>query len=178
MAPKTQKLNQKEAAAKTQQSKCNEVNRGKKISSLVPEATTPIRAGRIASLMPDVATPTRTRSSSSLLGGDKPLPASFTEMSNILYVCNWLVKRPHILELANQMLTANNTSSNTNMVVNSLHGNDNLLGMNKAHLRNEESKCLFLRIRNPSSSDLNNFILAVLGYKPCSEMAKDYGKIV
>ncbi|CAG8446792.1 hypothetical protein GLOIN_2v1480316 [Rhizophagus irregularis DAOM 181602=DAOM 197198] len=122
--------------------------------------------------MPDVATPTRTRSSSSLLGGDKPLPASFTEMSNILYVCNWLVKRPHILELANQMLTANNTSSNTNMVVNSLHGNDNLLGMNKAHLRNEESKCLFLRIRNPSSSDLNNFILAVLGYKPCSEMAK------
>ncbi|CAB4479510.1 unnamed protein product [Rhizophagus irregularis] len=117
MAPKTQKLNQKEAAAKTQQSKCNEVNRGKddninnnelkrirlirkfsnnreesleisdddnndnndvffykekthslttseaitsprtrRTSSLVPKATTPIRAGRIAFLVPDVVT--------------------------------------------------------------------------------------------------------------------------
>jgi hypothetical protein len=80
---------------------------------LVPEATTPIRAGRIASLVPDVVTPPRTRSILSLLGDYEPLPASFTEMSNILEVCNWLVKRPHILELANQMLTANNTSSNT-----------------------------------------------------------------
>ncbi|PKY60338.1 hypothetical protein RhiirA4_483927 [Rhizophagus irregularis] len=127
-------------------------------SSLVPEATTPIRAGRIASLVPDVVTPPRTRSILSLLlGDDEPLPASFTEMSNILEVCNWLVKRPHILELANQMLTANNTSSNTNMVMNSLHGNGNLLGMvgeNKSRLWDEESKCLILHIRNPSSSDL------------------------
>ncbi|GET64028.1 hypothetical protein GLOIN_2v1480316 [Rhizophagus irregularis DAOM 181602=DAOM 197198] len=99
MAPKTQKLNQKEAAAKTQQSKCNEYNyllvpkyisdivkevlddnqdyqdsfeqekthslttseaitspRTRRTSSLVPKATTPIRAGRIAFLVPDVVT--------------------------------------------------------------------------------------------------------------------------
>ncbi|PKY62386.1 hypothetical protein RhiirA4_488781 [Rhizophagus irregularis] len=125
-------------------------------SSLVPEATTPIRAGRIASLVPDVVTPPRTRSILSLLlGDDEPLPASFTEMSNIL-----------------EQIIHHQT---LNMVMNSLHGNGNLIGMvgeNKAHLWDEESKCLFLHIRNPSSSDLDNFILAVFGYQPCSEMAK------
>ncbi|CAB4387259.1 unnamed protein product [Rhizophagus irregularis] len=70
-------------------------------SSLVSEATTPIQAGRIASLIPDVVTLPRTRSSSFLLGDNEPLPASFTEMSNILEVCKWLVKRLHILEFAN-----------------------------------------------------------------------------
>jgi len=55
-------------------------------------------------------------------------PAPFTEMSNSLEICHWLVKRPHILELANQMLAANNTSLNANMITNSFTGSSNFLG--------------------------------------------------
>ncbi len=36
----------------------------------------------------------------------------------------------------------------------------------------EESKCLFLRIRDPSPFVLDDFILDVFGYKPCDEGAK------
>ncbi|POG74931.1 hypothetical protein GLOIN_2v1571258 [Rhizophagus irregularis DAOM 181602=DAOM 197198] len=99
-------------------------------------------------------------------------------MSNLLDICNWLVKRPQILELANQMVAANNTSSSANTIANYVPGISNNspvlteTGENKSRLWDEESKCLFLRIRNPSSSVLDSFILAVFGYQPCSEKAK------
>ena len=34
------------------------------------------------------------------------IPAVFSKMDNSLEVCNWLVKHPHILQLANKMLAA------------------------------------------------------------------------
>ncbi|CAG8796087.1 4255_t:CDS:2, partial [Gigaspora rosea] len=34
------------------------------------------------------------------------IPAEFDGMNNILEICNWLVKHPSILQLANQIYTA------------------------------------------------------------------------
>jgi len=86
-------------------------------------ATTPLRTERSAS---NITTSLQTEGNLTM-SCDVSLPASFAEMSNMLDICNWLVKQPHILELANQMLAAStNTSSNTNMVINPFSKSANL----------------------------------------------------
>ncbi|EXX55535.1 hypothetical protein RirG_224740 [Rhizophagus irregularis DAOM 197198w] len=156
----------------------------------IPPSRTPERSSEVRSRhVPPSRTPERssvvrsrplsqTERSSTPSSSDASLPASLSEMSNLLDICNWLVKRPQILELANQMVAANNTSSSANTIANYVPGISNNspvlteTGENKSRLWDEESKCLFLRIRNPSSSVLDSFILAVFGYQPCSEKAK------
>ncbi|CAG8753763.1 256_t:CDS:2, partial [Rhizophagus irregularis] len=60
-----------------------------------------------------------------------------------LDICNWLLKNPDILRLANEM----NESS---YVVSSKNTED------KIRLWDESVKCLFLRARNPSSEALDD----------------------
>ncbi|CAG8810929.1 24710_t:CDS:2, partial [Dentiscutata erythropus] len=83
------------------------------------------------------------------------IPAEFDRMNNILEICNWLVKHPSILQLANQMHMASsssmenigtfNESSMPSSAISSKINNNK----DSTHIWDEEIKCLFLRTRFP-----------------------------
>ncbi|CAB4377525.1 unnamed protein product [Rhizophagus irregularis] len=78
-----------------------------------------------------------------------------------LDICNWLVKNPEILRLANEM----NESS---YVVSSKNTED------KIRLWDESVKCLFLRVRNPSSEALDNLVVKIFQFKIYTSEARGY----
>ncbi|PKY45386.1 hypothetical protein RhiirA4_419795 [Rhizophagus irregularis] len=69
-----------------------------------------------------------------------------------LDICNWLLKNPDILRLANEM----NESS---YVVSSKNTKD------KIRFWDESVKCLFLRARNPSSEALDDLVVKIFQFK-------------
>ncbi|CAG8761262.1 16048_t:CDS:2, partial [Rhizophagus irregularis] len=79
----------------------------------------------------------------------------------LLDICNWLVKNPEILRLANEM----NESS---YVVSSKNTED------KIRLWDESVKCLFLRVRNPSSEALDNLVVKIFRFKIYTSEARGY----
>ncbi|CAG8810251.1 18213_t:CDS:1, partial [Gigaspora rosea] len=62
------------------------------------------------------------------------VPAVFNKMDDVLEICNWLIKHPHVLKLASQMYTASSIplanasefgESSTSWSVNSANSGDN-----------------------------------------------------
>ncbi|EXX65947.1 hypothetical protein RirG_128460 [Rhizophagus irregularis DAOM 197198w] len=94
------------------------------------------------------------------LGVAKTIPDPF-QFCTKLDICNWLVKNPEILQLANEM----NESS---YVVSSKNTED------KIRLWNESVKCLFLRVRNPSSEALDNLVVKIFQFKIYTSKARGY----
>ncbi|GET57161.1 hypothetical protein GLOIN_2v1786777 [Rhizophagus irregularis DAOM 181602=DAOM 197198] len=94
------------------------------------------------------------------LGAAKTIPDPF-QFCTKLDICNWLVKNPEILRLANEM----NESS---YVVSSKNTED------KIRLWDESVKCLFLRVRNPSSEALNNLVVKIFRFKIYTSKARGY----
>ncbi|UZO28609.1 uncharacterized protein OCT59_022126 [Rhizophagus irregularis] len=78
-----------------------------------------------------------------------------------LDICNWLLKNPDILRLANEM----NESS---YVVSSKNTED------KIRLWDESVKCLFLRARNPSSEALDDLVVKIFQFKIYTSEARSY----
>ncbi|CAB4394566.1 unnamed protein product [Rhizophagus irregularis] len=78
-----------------------------------------------------------------------------------LDICNWFVKNPEILRLANEM----NESS---YVVSSKNTED------KIRLWDESVKCLFLRVRNLSSEALDNLVVKIFQFKIYTSEARGY----
>ncbi|CAG8733782.1 15532_t:CDS:2, partial [Dentiscutata erythropus] len=81
------------------------------------------------------------------------IPAEFNEMNNILEICNWLVKHPSILQLANQMYMASSS-----LIENVRTFNES------ARIWDEEIKCLFLRARFSSATCIDEFVKKIFGY--------------
>ncbi|CAB4396644.1 unnamed protein product [Rhizophagus irregularis] len=94
------------------------------------------------------------------LGAAKTIPDLF-QFCTKLDICNWLVKNPEILRLANEM----NESS---YVVSSKNTED------KIRLWDESVKCLFLRVRNPSSEALDNLVVKIFWFKIYTSEARGY----
>ncbi|CAB4445991.1 unnamed protein product [Rhizophagus irregularis] len=94
------------------------------------------------------------------LGAAKTIPDPF-QFCTKLDICNWLVKNPEILRLANEM----NESS---YVVSSKNTED------KIRLWDESVKCLFLRVRNPSSEALDDLVVKIFRFKIYTSEAKGY----
>ncbi|CAB4377769.1 unnamed protein product [Rhizophagus irregularis] len=94
------------------------------------------------------------------LGAAKTIPDPF-QFCTKLDICNWLVKNPEILRLANEM----NESS---YVVSSKNTED------KIRLWDESVKCLFLRVRNPSSEALDNLVVKIFQFKIYTSEARGY----
>ncbi|CAB4388211.1 unnamed protein product [Rhizophagus irregularis] len=94
------------------------------------------------------------------LGAAKTIPDPF-QFCTKLDICNWLVKNPEILRLANEM----NESS---YVVSSKNTED------KIRLWDESVKCLFLRVRNPSSKALDNLVVKIFQFKIYTSKARGY----
>lgn len=118
------------------------------------------------------------------------------EGKNVLEICNWLVDRPQIIELASKMLAAKsstyeetnlNLSYSSKKSITSCNVSINCLNyfntkqlliiyliklQDKSRLWNEELKCLFLRNRDPSVATLDSFIRLVCGCEPYTEEAK------
>ncbi|CAB4399207.1 unnamed protein product [Rhizophagus irregularis] len=92
---------------------------------------------------------------------------------NALDICNWLVRHPYILDLANKMLSAKTSHDETN--VNNSSSSFSSSNENKSRLWDEELKCLFLRQR--SSAILDSFIRLVCEYKPYTEEAKSIMRV-
>ncbi|UZO00443.1 uncharacterized protein OCT59_011577 [Rhizophagus irregularis] len=80
-----------------------------------------------------------------------------------LDICNWLLKNPDILRLANEM----NESS---YVISSKNTED------KIRLWDELVKCLFLRARNPSSEALDDLVVKIFQFKIYTSEARSYLK--
>ncbi|POG61309.1 hypothetical protein GLOIN_2v1786777, partial [Rhizophagus irregularis DAOM 181602=DAOM 197198] len=78
-----------------------------------------------------------------------------------LDICNWLLKNPDILRLANEM----NESS---YVVSSKNTED------KIRLLYESVKCLFLRARNLSSEALDDLVVKIFQFKIYTSEARSY----
>ncbi|PKC07800.1 hypothetical protein RhiirA5_478871 [Rhizophagus irregularis] len=78
-----------------------------------------------------------------------------------LDICNWLLKNPDILRLANEM----NESS---YVVSSKNTED------KIRLWDESVKCLFLRARNLSSEALDDLVVKIFQFKIYTSEARSY----
>ncbi|CAB4398581.1 unnamed protein product [Rhizophagus irregularis] len=94
------------------------------------------------------------------LGTAKTIPDPF-QFCTKLDICNWLVKNPEILQLANEM----NESS---YVVSSKNTED------KIRLWDKLVKCLFLRVRNPSSEALDNLVVKIFQFKIYTSEARGY----
>ncbi|CAB4394002.1 unnamed protein product [Rhizophagus irregularis] len=94
------------------------------------------------------------------LGAAKTIPDPF-QFCTKLDICNWLVKNPEILRLANEM----NESS---YVVSSKNTED------KIRLWDESVKCLFLRVRNLSSEALDNLVVKIFRFKIYTSEARGY----
>ncbi|EXX50120.1 hypothetical protein RirG_273910 [Rhizophagus irregularis DAOM 197198w] len=94
---------------------------------------------------------------------------------NALDICNWLVRHPYILDLANKMLSAKTSHDETN--VNNSSSSFSSSNENKSRLWDEELKCLFLHQRDPSGAILDSFIRLVCGYKPYTEEAKSIMRV-
>ncbi|PKY62668.1 hypothetical protein RhiirA4_490133 [Rhizophagus irregularis] len=94
------------------------------------------------------------------LGAAKTIPDPF-QFCTKLDICNWLVKNPEILRLANEM----NESS---YVVSSKNTED------KIRLWDESVKCLFLRVRNPSSEALDDLVVKIFRFKIYTSEARGY----
>ncbi|RIB28778.1 hypothetical protein C2G38_2157142 [Gigaspora rosea] len=99
--------------------------------------------------------------------------AEFDGMNNILEICNWLVKHPSILQLANQIYTAFsslienirtfNESSMPSSAISSKINNNRVRFMDGARIWNEEIKCLFLRARFPLATCIDEFVKKIFG---------------
>ncbi|CAB5314325.1 unnamed protein product [Rhizophagus irregularis] len=94
---------------------------------------------------------------------------------NALDICNWLVRHPYILDLANKMLSAKTSHDETN--VNNSSSSFSSSNENKSRLWDEELKCLFLHQRDPSGAILDSFIRLVCGYEPYTEEAKSIMRV-
>src|ERR1051325_9752717 len=89
-------------------------------------------------------------------------------MTNPLEVCHWLIKRPKILKLANQMYNALDIPLDSPLL------NDPVETMKpktmpdeekaNARLWGEEIKCLFLRCRRPSDEVIEDFVKEIFNY--------------
>ncbi|GBC39111.2 hypothetical protein GLOIN_2v1786777 [Rhizophagus irregularis DAOM 181602=DAOM 197198] len=78
-----------------------------------------------------------------------------------LDICNWLLKNPDILRLANEM----NESS---YVISSKNTED------KIRLWDESIKCLFLRAKNLSSEALDDLVVKIFQFKIYTSEARSY----
>ncbi|CAB4373269.1 unnamed protein product [Rhizophagus irregularis] len=94
------------------------------------------------------------------LGTAKTIPDPF-QFCTKLDICNWLVKNPEILRLANEM--------NESSYVVSLKNTED-----KIRLWDESVKCLFLRVRNPSSEALDNLVVKIFRFKIYTSEARGY----
>ncbi|CAG8829993.1 20986_t:CDS:2, partial [Cetraspora pellucida] len=112
------------------------------------------------------------------------IPATFNNMNDVLEVCNWLIKHPHILKLASQMhiaslLPVTHASEfgepSNSLAMSSANTIDN---RNNAHLWDEETKCLFLQMRNPPSTCIDEFIKRIFGYLLYSNEGKEIEAII
>jgi hypothetical protein len=104
--------------------------------------------------------------------------AQFKKCANVLDICNWLVKKPEILNLACQMLesqsrlveSAGATVGSAGPVVPARPvisiSDDNL------RLWDESVKCLFLRARNPSGQVLDDLIIKIFSIQIYTNEAK------
>jgi hypothetical protein len=84
-------------------------------------------------------------------------------MTNVLEVCQWLIKRPKILSVANQMFNALDIpldSPLVNELTETAKPNNTTPDIEKAHARlwGEEIKCLFLRCRSLSDEIIGDFV--------------------
>ncbi|CAG8843065.1 42109_t:CDS:2, partial [Gigaspora margarita] len=82
------------------------------------------------------------------------IPAEFGGMNNILKICNWLVKNPSILQLANQSIWYPYYQSKI---------------LDSARIWDEKIKCLFLRARFPLATCIDEFVKKIFGYSPYSK---------
>ncbi|CAB4396166.1 unnamed protein product [Rhizophagus irregularis] len=83
------------------------------------------------------------------LGAAKTIPDLF-QFCTKLDICNWLVKNPEILRLANEMNESSYVVSSKN------------------------TECLFLRVRNPSSEALDNLVVKIFWFKIYTSEARGY----
>jgi len=104
--------------------------------------------------------------------------AQFKKCANVLDICNWLVKKPEILNLACQMLESQSRSvESAGATVGSAGpviparpvisiSDDNI------RLWDESVKCLFLRARNPSGQALDDLIIKIFNIQIYTNEAK------
>ncbi|CAB4376075.1 unnamed protein product [Rhizophagus irregularis] len=83
------------------------------------------------------------------LGTAKTIPDPF-QFCTKLDICNWLVKNPEILRLANEMNKSSYVVSSKN------------------------TECLFLRVRNLSSEALDNLVVKIFWFKIYTSKARGY----
>ncbi|RIB21894.1 hypothetical protein C2G38_2175376, partial [Gigaspora rosea] len=94
------------------------------------------------------------------------IPAEFVGMNNILEICNWLVKHPSILQLANQMYMASSSSIENIGTFNESSMPSSAIS---AHIWDKEIKCLFLRARFPPATCIDEFVKKIFGHPPYSK---------
>ncbi|CAG8816540.1 1831_t:CDS:2, partial [Dentiscutata erythropus] len=81
------------------------------------------------------------------------IPAEFDRMNNILEICNWLVKHPSILQLANQMYTASSLSMK------------NIETFNESSMPSSaiSSKINIIEARFPPATCIDEFVKKIFG---------------
>src|SRR5262245_52549612 len=92
---------------------------------------------------------------------DEEVAAQFKLCKNKLEICNWLVKRPEILNLANKMLELKKNPVNAPSTASPpapVGPIDRVSSDNKLRLWDESIKCLFLRCRNPPLQALDELV--------------------
>ncbi|CAB5380885.1 unnamed protein product [Rhizophagus irregularis] len=106
------------------------------------------------------------------------IPEQFESLTN-LEICNWLIKHPQILNLANQMMTAENTSPDVSASISSNPYTSNnsvprqpFENKDNVFLWDESIKCVFLRVRDPPSEALDSLIKKIFGVQTYSSDAK------
>ncbi|EXX60020.1 hypothetical protein RirG_183720 [Rhizophagus irregularis DAOM 197198w] len=113
----------------------------------------------------------------------KDKPKALNGMKNILEVCQWLIERPDVLVMANQMYNAMNTSLDLPLVNNmmiptapiskataAISANDEKA---LARLWHEEIKCLFLRCRAPPDDAIESLVKTIFNYDLYSNNAEE-----
>ncbi|PKC54018.1 hypothetical protein RhiirA1_543021 [Rhizophagus irregularis] len=124
----------------------------------------------------------RNRQGLTLHDTKKDKPKALNGMKNILEVCQWLIERPDVLVMANQMYNAMNTSLDLPLVNNmtptapiskataAISANDEKA---LARLWHEEIKCLFLRCRAPPDDAIESLVKTIFNYDLYSNNAEE-----
>ncbi|POG74086.1 hypothetical protein GLOIN_2v1771701 [Rhizophagus irregularis DAOM 181602=DAOM 197198] len=113
----------------------------------------------------------------------KDKPKALNGMKNILEVCQWLIERPDVLVMANQMYNAMNTSLDLHLVNNMMIPTAPIskataaISANEekalARLWHEEIKCLFLRCRAPPDDAIESLVKTIFNYDLYSNNAEE-----
>ncbi|RGB28397.1 hypothetical protein C1646_745871 [Rhizophagus diaphanus] len=111
----------------------------------------------------------------------KDKPKALNGMKNILEVCQWLIERPDVLVMANQMYNAMNTSLDlpfvNNIPTTPISKATAVISANDkkalARLWHEEIKCLFLRCRAPPDDAIESLVKTIFNYDLYSNNAEE-----